>query len=107
MTVPVGVCVRGGVFDGVFVRVGVKVGGTTVGVNVLVTVAVLVGVGAPPPTSVKLSISAVQSTASLWLVSGMPTNTLVPIVIVSVPTSVQFVPSGELYPEKVDPVRTT
>jgi hypothetical protein len=84
------------VMVGVFVRVGVDDG---------VWVQVLVGVG-PPEVTATPSSTAVQRTASLWLVRASPTKTPAVIEIVSEPTTVQFTPSGELDAVNVDPERT-
>src|SRR5690348_1684095 len=43
----------------------------------------------------------------LWLVTPRPTYTIGAIGIVSVPTSVQFVPSADSYPVNVSPLRTS
>jgi hypothetical protein len=96
--VPVGVRDAVGVLEAVGVLVGVEVGTAEVGVrvNVLVAVGVDVVVGTPPPEIVTLSNSETQSTALLWLVSGIPMKTFCPIAMVSDPTSVQVDPSGEL-----------
>ena len=93
----VGVCVRVGVSVGpTEVGVGVAV---RVGVDVRVAVGVMVFVGvAVADGSVIVTLSSVEvlSTEALGAVSGIPMKTLVAMLIVSEPTSVQVTPSGEL-----------
>jgi hypothetical protein len=92
--VRVDVGVRVAVALDVSVAVRVKVG-VWVGVRVRVAVRVGVAVG-PGPVTLTLSMVDVFRTRLLWLVSAIPTKTLVAMLMVSEPTKVHVMPSAEL-----------
>src|SRR4051812_42865235 len=62
-----------------------------------------------PPRYWTLTLSKVQVAAApvVWLVTPRPTNTVCPMLIVSVPTSVHATPSADSYALNVLPLRVS